>query len=322
MPRILYIVGIPFLVAVLALWQSLFFVDQTELALVTRFGKFQGEARSAGLQVKVPFIDVVTRYDRRLLHIDVRPTRMPDVEKQNLVIDAYVRYRIVDAKQFRRRLTDELTASARIENIVISEIRAEVARRTRQEIIGGGAVTERIDPESGEVTRTVTPLLTDTGGAFRAAIMHMVRDRSDAAVKSTENDFGITIVDVRMKAADFPEAVEQSVFTQMRTEREVQAGRLRAEGEQVSVSIRADVDKQISIIVAEAERDAQTLRGEGEGEAIRILSEALKADPEFYAFRRSLEAYKIFLNENLTTLVLPADSELFEYLQGGAVPAK
>ena len=321
MRKVLIIIGVPVLVALVALSQSLFFVDETEVALVTRFGQFQGDARSPGLQVKIPFIDVVTRFDRRLLHVDVRPTRMQDVEKQNLVIDAYLRYRIEDAKQFRRRLTDELTASARIENIVISEIRAEVARRTRQQIIGGGAVTEAIDSETGDITRTVAPLLTAEGAPFRAAIMQLVRDRSDAAVKSAANDFGITIVDVRIKAADFPEAVEQSVFTQMRTERTVQADRLRAEGQQESIQIRADVDRQIAIIVAEAERDAQTLRGEGEGEAIRILAEALELDPEFYAFRRSLQAYQAFLQQN-TTVVLPADSDLFRYLQSGVAPAE
>ena len=319
MPKVLIIIGIPVIVALVALWQSLFFVDETEVALVTRFGQFQGAARSPGLQIKIPFVDMVTRFDRRLLHIDVRPTRMQDVDTQFLEIDAYVRYRIVDAKQFRRRLTDELTASARIENIVISEIRQEIARSNRQQIIGGGAVTETIDPETGDITRTVTPLLTPEGVPVRAAIMQRVRDRSDAAVKSVEGGLGVTVVDVRMKAADFPEAVEQSVFTQMRTERLVQADRLRAEGEQESISIRADVDRQITIIVAEAERDAQTLRGEGEGEAIRVLAEALELDPEFFAFRRSLQAYQAFLNQT-TTLVIPADSDLFRYLQSAAAP--
>jgi membrane protease subunit HflC len=321
MPRVLLIIGIPVIVALIASWQSLFFVDETEVALVTRFGQFQGAARSPGLQFKIPFIVVVTRFDRRLLHIDVRPTRMQDVDTQFLEIDAYVRYRIVDAKQFRRRLTDELTASARIENIVISEIRQEIARSNRQQIIGGGAVEETIDPETGDITRTVTPLLTAEGLPVRAAIMQRVRDRSDAAVKSVDGGLGVTVVDVRMKAADFPEAVEQSVFTQMRTERLVQADRLRAEGEQESITIRADVDRQVTIIVAEAERDAQTLRGEGEGEAIRLLAKALERDPEFFAFRRSLQAYQTFLNQT-TTLVLPADSDLFRYLQSAAPPTE
>ena len=165
---------------------------------------------------------------------------------------------------------------------------------------------------------TVEAKKTTTEVDSREALTRTLIEGANAAVNSPENDFGVVVVDVGIKAADFPEAVEQSVFSQMRTEREVQADRLRAEGEQASISIRADVDRQIAIIVAEAVGVALRLRGDCEGEAFRILADALELDPEFFAFRRSLEAYQKFLNEDLTTLVLPADSELFRYLQGGA----
>ena len=291
----------------IALSGALFAVDETEFAVITRFGEIQHVEYSPGLKVKTPFIDRVIRLDNRLLHIDVPTATMPDVQKQNLEIDAYVRYRIIDPEKFLRRLVSELTAASRLGNIVISEIREEVARSTRSTIIGGES-KETTDPETAEITRTVTPLIT------RAEMMDRVLQRSDQAVQSTENDFGVTIVDVRIKAADFPQATEESVFTRMRTEREVQATRLRNEGQRQSLTIHADVDRQVAIILAEAERDANLLRGEGEAEAIRLLASALENDPEFFAFRRSLQAYEAFLATN-TTVVLSADSDLFKFIQ-------
>ena len=133
-------------------------------------------------------------------------------------------------------------------------------------------------------------------------------------MQNPENDFGVRIVDVRIKAADFPEATEESIFTRMRTEREVQATRLRNEGQRQSLKIHADVDKQVTVIKAEAERDANLLRGEGEAQAISILASALEKDPEFYAFRRSLEAYGKILATK-ATVVLSAESPLFRFLQ-------
>ena len=288
---------------------SMYTVDETEFAVVTQFGEIKRVSHTPGLRFKTPFLERVIRLDNRLLHIDVPTATMPDVEKQNLEIDAYVRYRILDPAKFLRRLVSELTASSRLGNIVISEIRAEVARSERSTIIGGHS-EDVTDPDTGEVTRKVSALAT------RQEMMERVLARSDNAVKSTINDFGVTIVDVRIKAADFPQATEESVFTRMRTEREVQATRLRNEGQRQSLTIHADVDRQVSVILAEAERDANLLRGQGEAEAIRILATALEADPEFFAFRRSLQAYELFLKTN-TTVVLSAGSDLFRFLTGG-----
>ena len=299
--------GVLAIVAIILINGTLYSVDETEFAVVKRFGEIQRVETSPGLKVKTPFIERVVRLDNRLLHIDVPAATMPDVEKQNLEIDAYVRYRIEEPKKFLQKLVSELTAASRLGNIVISEIRGEVARSLRSDIIGGRS-QESVDPETGEVTRTVTPLTT------RADMMQRVLERSDLAVKSPLNDFGVIIVDVRIKAADFPLATEEAIFTRMRTEREVQATRLRNEGQRQSLTIRADVDRQVTIIVAEAERDANLLRGQGEGEAIRILAGALEQDPEFFAFRRSLQAYKAFLLEG-TTILLSADSDLFKFLE-------
>ena len=160
---------------------------------------------------------------------------------------------------------------------------------------------------------------TADGIPTREAITRLVRDRSDQRVKAPANDFGIEIVDVRIKRADFPEAIQEDVFARMRTERDVQAQRLRAEGEEEFLSRTADVNRRVEIIAADADKASNTLRGDGEGQAIRILAVALEQDPEFFGFRRSLEAYKAFF-VGQTTVVLSADSPLFKYLQDPATP--
>ena len=281
----LIILGV--ILSAIVLSGALFAVDETEFAVITRFGEIQHVEYSPGLKMKTPFIDRVIRLDNRLLHIDVPTATMPDVQKQNLEIDAYVRYRINDPEKFLRRLVSELTAASRLGNIVISEIREEVARSTRSTIIGGES-QETTDPETGEIVRTVTPLIT------RAEMMERVLVRSDQAVQSTENDFGVTIVDVRIKAADFPQATEESVFTRMRTEREVQATRLRNEGQRQSLTIHADVDRQVAIILAEAERDANLLRGQGEAEAIRLLATALWGPTHLWSFQQTVNSLDSF----------------------------
>ena len=293
--------------------QALFVVDQTQFGVVTRFGEIQRTIREPGLKVKTPFIESVNRFDKRLLRIDVPAESMPDKDQQFLEIDAYVRYRINDPRKFLERLRDEFTAADRIGRIVISELRRVVAGSDRTEIIGGIAQSQ----EDG--TLIVIPNRTSEGVETREDLTRQVLEGSNAVVGSIENDFGIDIIDVRIKAADFPGTVEQTVFNRMRTERDVQAQRLRAEGAEQNLTITTDVDRQVTIVLAEADRTANRLRGEGEAEAIRILAEALEEDPEFFAFRRSLEAYNNFLTEK-STIVLSSQSDLFKYLESPNPP--
>jgi membrane protease subunit HflC len=309
--------GIIFLVvlvvAVIVASQALFTVDQTQFGVVTRFGQIQRIIEEPGLKVKTPFIEQVTHFDNRLLRIDVRIESMPDREQQFLEIDAYVRYRITDPRKFLERLRDEFTAGGRIGNIVISEIRRVVAASDRTEIIGG------VTRKEADGTVVVDANKTEDGVDSREALTRLVLLGANAAVKSPENDFGVDIIDVRIKAADFPGTVEQTVFNRMRTERDVQAQRLRAEGAEQNLTITADVDREVTIIRAEADRTANALRGEGEAEAIRILADALGQDEEFFAFRRSLEAYTKFLTQN-STLVLSSENDLFAYLESPLIP--
>jgi membrane protease subunit HflC len=285
-------------------------VDQTKFVVITQFGEVQREVISPGLKFKSP-LEAVNGFDRRLLRIDVPTASMPDKDSQFLDIDAYVRYKINDPIIFLNNLRDETTASSRIGNLAIGSIRAEVGRRDRRDIIGGDPITQ---PDG---TIIVRPRVNESGAGARAAMMQLVLDNLKA---NTEKGFGVTIEDVRIMRADFPTAAENSVFQRMRTERSVQAQRLRAEGEEQYLTITADVNRQVRVVRADAERDANILRGQGEAEAILILAEALERDPEFFAFRRSLEAYGKLLKEH-TTVVLSADSDLFRYLQSPDVPS-
>lgn len=293
--------------------QFFFTVDETQHVVITRFGEVRRIISSPGLNIKVPFIDTVNTLDKRLLRVDVPVASMPDVENQFLQIDAYARYRITDPRKFLEKLRSEETAASRIGAIVVAELRATIGQQTQPQIIGGRLLGIEED-------RTLVEPLLEDGIPSREAITRAVLAGANSTVNSPANDFGVEIVDVQIKRADFPLATEENIFNRMRSERAVQADRLRAEGQLEFLTRTADVDRQVEIISAEADEESSRLRGEGEGEAIRILAEALEKDPEFFAFLRSLEAYALFLRGQ-TTLVVPASSDLFQYLQSPDAPA-
>ena len=298
------------LVAFLVFSQAAYKVDETQFVVITRFGEIQEVTRAPGLHFKVPFVESVSRLDNRLLRVDVAPAGFPDVENQFLDIDAYVRYRLrpttEDIRAFRVTLINEQNATDRISQIVIAALREEVGRLLREEIIGG-RIIENVDG-----TKSVEPLKTAEGLDVREQVTLNVTTAVQA--QTNEQGFGIDIEDVRIKRADFPDSIVESIFNRMRSERDVQAQRLRAEGENEFLTLTADVNRRVQVIAAEADERADALRGEGEAEAIRILADALNRDPDFFAFRRSLEAYATFLRGN-STVILSADSPLFQFLQ-------
>ncbi len=262
--------------------QALFVVDETQLAVVTRFGEPRKQIKSPGLYVKTPFIDTVTYFDNRLLIFDAPADSLLTKDKKRLIIDVYARARITDPLTFYRTVRTGDGASARAIDIISSELRREIA----------------LDEQS-EIIRT-----------NRESILNRVRD----AVAPQLATFGIEVVDVRIKAADFPKEIAASIYERMKAERQRIADRERAEGAEADLEKRAEVDRAALEIRSAAQRDADIIRGEGDAEAIKIFAEALGQDPEFYQFQRTLEAYKTILNEN-TTLVIPADSDLLKYLQ-------
>jgi len=372
--------------------KALYIVDETEQVIVTRFGEVKSVKVKSGLYVKLPFVDTVITIDRRILRIDAQPVSMPDKDKQNLVIDSYARYRITDPVQFRKTLQTENNARSRLGDIVTSALRAQIALRDRNEIIGARPILDaqgnpeedeeglpriegtesrtallqevvdgvrlRVEAEEkteiftvpdrgaetpftvelaspslpgGQITVTSGPdggnvegldiVITEFDRARNAVTFAVQEDETVSAgttftvryfVERTE-PFGIVIVDVRIKRADFPASVTPTIFTRMRAERNRIATKFRSEGDEEDLKIRAGANKEREIILAEADKTANQLRGEGEAQAIRILAEALEADPEFFAFRRSLEAYRKFLNPG-TTVILSADADLFRFL--------
>ena len=349
MPRLIITLVIIIVAAFILVPQALFTVDETQLAIVTRFGEFQRDYRSPGLYVKQPFVENVIKMDSRLLRVDAQPASLLTSDKRNLVIDAYARYRIVDPLKFFRRLQTESQAVSRVSDIVNSQLRREVALDTQSEVISETReqVMRRVanasnrseisrqqtlelfnnnlrDPrltiliteisDEGIATRGRPPTNEELDALTREARPAILGNATVSYFQPLADEFGIEIVDVRIKRADFPTEIENSVFARMRAERARIAEGLRAEGTQRDREIRAEVDRDVQIILESANGTAAQLRGEAEEEAIKILAEALELAPEFYEFRRSLETYEKILDEK-ALIVLESDSELFKYLQ-------
>jgi len=278
------ITGIVLLILiVIGLAASLFTVDETEQAIVTQLGKYVRTITEPGLQFKVPFLQSVHRFEDRVLEYDADAAKIITSDKKHLEIDNYARWRIVDPLKLYQTVRNEFGANLRLDDIVFSELREEVARHTLTEIIS----------------------------VNREAIMEEVGRQCDKKAR----EYGIEVIDVRIKRADLPRDVQDSVYARMRAERQRQAKKYRSEGEEEAVKIRAMTDKERTILLAESYRKAEKLRGEGDAEAIKIYAEAFEKDPEFYAFIRTLESYEKSLRKD-TTVVLPSDSEFFRYLSG------
>ena len=262
--------------------QFFFVVDETQMAIVTRFGDPKRTLRSPGVYLKTPFVDTVTYFDKRRTLFDAPPDSLLTSDKKRLVIDAYAIARIVEPLEFFKTVRTPQRAVTRGNDIIASELRREIGLDEQSQIIK----TNR-EEIMNKITNVSTPLLFE---------------------------FGLVVVDVRIKRADFPDEIAQSIFDRMQAERKRIANAFRAEGAARDLEIRATADRQATIIRAEAERDANVLRGEGEAGAVEIFAEALEQGPEFYAFQRSLDAYRSFLNSN-DTIVFSADDELFQFLQ-------
>ena len=308
--RNLVITGVLVILALIIITQSLFVVQETEQVVVTRFGDVQSVHTSPGLYFKAPFVDSVINYDRRLLRIDAPPSQFLDRDINILEIDVYGRFRINDPRAFLQTLTTEENARSILAQRINSSLRAEVAERSREEIIGGDVELD----ESGE------PVTDDEGNSrvqptnSRTELLQDVIAAVQANLAQEDPSFGVEMIDIRVKRADFPQEVAGRIFERMRSDREKISRRLRAEGEEEARTRRAAADRDVEVILAGADRDASRLRGDGEAQAISILAESLNKDPEFFSFRRSLDAYKAFLNQR-TTVILSSDAPIFRFLQ-------
>ena len=269
------------LIAIVGL-STVFTVDETRQVVILQFGEPVRIIKTPGLHFKLPApLQVAQRFDDRLLEYDVAPEEILSKDKKSLIVDNYVRWRIIDPLLFLQTVQTEPIAKTRIDDIVYSELRRELGTHNMSEII-----TEN-----------------------RELIMEKVTRESAIATKP----YGIEVVDVRLKRVDLPQNNEQSIYRRMQAERIRQANKFRSEGEEESQKIKASTDKDKTIILADAYKEAEEVKGEGEAKAVDIYARAFSKDPDFYEFYRTLETYKIILDKK-TTLVLPTNSKLFDIL--------
>ena len=263
---------------------SIFIVDETEQVVVLQFGKPVRIITEPGLHIKVPFpIQEKNVFDNRLLEYDSPPEEILSKDKKSLIVDNYVRWQIVDPLQFLKTVQAIPTALSRMDDIVYSELRRELGTHDMVEII-----TEN-----------------------REELMEKVTVASNKATL----DYGIEVVDVRIRRVDLPSQNEESIYARMDAERKRQANKFRSEGEEEAQKIRATTDRDKTIILADAYKQAERIRGEGDAKAVEVYADAYSADPKFYEFVRTLDAYKKIIDDK-TMLVLPSDSRLFKLLLG------
>jgi membrane protease subunit HflC len=272
-------------IAVIVIRMSVFTVDTREHALKLQVGRIVRADYPPGLHFKIPFFENVARYPKMILNYDEdTEERFLTGEKKNLIVDYFVTWRIVDPAQYYRSVRgDEEGAEQRLSAIVKEGLKAAISQRTLQEVV------------SAERTELMEEMLVQ------------VRERSP--------ELGIEVVDVRVKRIDLSEEVSGSVYDRMRQERQAVATQWRAEGEEEYARVRADADRQRTVILAEAYRDAERIRGAGDARAAEIYAEAYAKDQEFYAFYRSMQAYRESLGRDQDVLVLQPDSEFFKFLQ-------
>ncbi len=273
--------GVVAAAALFILYNSLYTVPQWKQALVLQFGKPVSVVTEPGLHFKLPIVQDVALFDRRVLEFDAPKEEIIASDQKRLVVDAFTRYRIVNPLKFFQTVNNEAVVRTRLAAIINASIRQALGSVRLNDII------------SGE----------------RASLMNQIRD----IVNGEADDFGIDVIDVRIKRADLPEENSEAVFRRMQTEREREAKELRAEGAEEAQKIRAVADRNKVILVADAKKKAQITRGQGDSEAVRIFAEAFGIDVEFFSFYRSMEAYREALGSDDPTMVLSPDSEFFRF---------
>lgn len=273
------------IVVVLVGFSSVYMVNETERAIKLRFGEIIEDDIQPGIHIKVPMIDNVKKFDARILTLDARPERFLTAGKKFLIVDSFVKWRIENVRDFYKATSgDRWRAAALVANLVNDGIRAEFANRTVQEVVSG---------ERDELMLHLTKILNE----------------------QSESQFGIKILDTRVKGIDLPEDLMNNVYRRMSAEREREARELRSQGKELAEGIRADADRQKTVLVANAYKESEVTRGEGDAIASGVYAKAFNRDPEFYAFTRSLKAYEETFNGQEDVLLLKPDSDFFKYMK-------
>ncbi len=262
-------------------YSALFIMNERQQGLVLQFGEPKRVVQDSGLHFKLPLIQNIVRYDKRILEYNLPIEEVIAVDKKRMLIDSFARFKIIDPLEFYKTVGDEQNVRNRLNSNVISSLRRVVGRVTLDELLS----------------------------SERSNIM----DRIKVEVNDEAKRFGIEVVDVRIRRADLPEANSQAIFERMISERVREAKEFRAKGSEIAQKIRAEADKDKTVILAEATRKSEILRGEGESESIKIYADAFEKDSDFYYFYRSMQAYKNVLGEDGTTMILSPDSQFLEY---------
>ena len=276
--------------AAVGVYLSAFIVRQTEQAIVLQFGKPKATITQPGLHWKIPFVETVDYFDKRILDLDSSPQEVIAADQKRLVVDAFARFRITDPLEFYKTVRDESIARQRLGNILESSLRSALGAATFQDV-----VRDKREP-----------------------LMRRIRDQVNQETKS----FGLEVIDVRIKRADLPEQNSEAIYRRMQTERQREAAEFRAEGAASANRIRATADREATVIKAEATKTSEQMRGEGDAERNRVFAEAFGRDPDFFAFYRSMQAYENGLASSDTRLVISPNSEFFRYFNeaGGRIP--
>lgn len=277
--RILAIVAV--LVILIAGFMSVFTINEREQGIVLQFGAAMRPVTEPGIHFMLPWQNVAI-YEKRIMQIDGQPEQVTAADQKRLVVDAFALYRIVDALKFRNSVLTVENAESQLQRILTSSLR---------ETIG---TVSLVDVVSGE----------------REALMDAIRSRMNMSAQQ----YGITVVDVRIKRTDLPKENSDAIFRRMETERQREAAEIRAQGEEQALRIRAEADRTRTVLISEAQRQSDITRGEGDGEVVRIFADAFGQDVEFFTFYRTMQAYREALNSDDTTLLMSPDGDFLRYL--------
>ena len=271
----------------LVVYLSLFTVKEINQAIVLQFGDPRKIVTEAGLQFKMPFIQNVVFLDRRILSLDPPPAEVIASDQKRLIVDAYARFKIIDPLKFYISVGDERVARSRLATIINSRIRSVLGKQS------------------------LATLLSEE----RSTQMSIIQE----GVNVEAEKFGITIIDVRIKRADLPQANSEAIYKRMQTEREREAKEFRARGAEMAVTITSTADRKVTVILANAQKQSEIMKGEGDGIRNKIFADAFGQDPEFFSFYRAMQAYETALIGGDTTLILSPDSDFFKFFGNAGV---
>ena len=277
-------------VAGFAIYLSLFVVKEINQAIVLQFGDPKKVIVEPGLQVKIPFIQNVVFLDRRILNLDAPPEEVIASDQKRLIVDAYARFKIVDPLKFYISVGDERVARSRLSTIINSRIRSVLGKQS------------------------LATLLSED----RTKQMAIIQE----GVNTEAENFGIQIIDVRIKRADLPQANSEAIYKRMQTEREREAKEFRAKGAEMALTITSTADKEVTVLLANAKKQSEIMKGEGDGQRNKIFATAFGKDPEFFAFYRAMQAYENALIGGDTSLILSPDSDFFKFFGDSGVIKK